>query len=134
MGFDGAIQNTFFVALGGALGTLVRQLINVAAFAPAFPIGTVIENVSGALLLGVTTGIISAVQEAPDWVRTGVGVGFCGGYTTMSTFAADVFVVSVHQAPEWTALYVGTSLVFGLAVAVAGLRLGQAAVRYWRRR
>lgn len=119
------LRQTLFVALGGAMGTLFRHALNMWTFAPAFPVGTVIENVTGALLLGVVTGWLATRKDAPDWLRSGVGVGFCGGYTTMSTFAADTFVVSVYQAPAMAGAYVGVSLVFGLALAWFGIAAGK---------
>ena len=119
------LQNTLFVALGGALGTMFRHLLNVWTFMPTFPVGTVIENLTGAFALGVTTGFIAALNSAPKWLRAGVGVGFCGGYTTMSTFAADSFVVTVYQSPLMAAGYVAVSLVFGLLLAWVGLGVGR---------
>ena len=119
------LKNSLFVAAGGALGTLFRHLINVTTFIPAWPVGTIIENLTGALLLGLVAGWLATRKTAPDWVRAGIGVGFCGGYTTMSTFAADSFVVHVHQAPAWAAGYVAVSLVFGLLFAWAGLAAGR---------
>ncbi len=89
------------------------------------PVGTVLENISGALLLGLTVGFIAKHKDAPSWLRLGVGTGFCGGYTTTSTFAADTFVVTVHQAPLWAAAYVATSLTFGLLFAVVGIAVGE---------
>lgn len=119
------LRDTLLVAIGGALGTLLRHLINVVAFIPGWPVGTVFENLTGAFLLGVAAGWLSTHKSSPDWVRKGIGVGFCGGYTTMSTFAADSFVVYLYQAPGWAAGYVAVSLVFGLLFAWIGLGVGK---------
>ncbi len=119
------LRNSLFVALGGALGTLLRHAINLWTFTPVFPVGTLLENITGALLLGIVTGWLTTHQNAPDWVRSGVGVGFCGGYTTMSTFAADSFVVSVHQTPVLATGYVTASLVAGFLLAWVGIGVGQ---------
>lgn len=123
------LRDSLFVAAGGAIGTLIRHLLNVAMFVPGWPLGTVVENITGALLLGLTTGWLASQKTSPEWIRTGIGVGFCGGYTTMSTFAADSFIVYLHQTPSWAAGYVAVSLVFGLLFAwgglVAGRRLGR---------
>lgn len=121
-------MKTLFVAAGGALGTLFRHLINVWTFTPAFPVGTVIENITGAFLLGVATGAIARLKRSPAWLKQGIGVGFCGGYTTTSTFAADTFVLTLHDAPALAALYVALSLVFGLLTAWLGLGTGRALV------
>ncbi len=123
-----AIRNTLFVAAGGALGTLFRHLINLATFTEAFPIGTAIENITGAFLLGMATGAIARMKQAPPWLKQGVGVGFCGGYTTTSTFAADTFVLTLQDAPALAAVYVAISLVFGLLTAWGGLSVGRSMV------
>lgn len=125
------LYNALLVGAGGALGTLFRQMINIWTFVPAWPVGTIVENLSGALLLGVVSGFIATRADAPDWLRTGVATGFCGGYTTMSTLASDTFVVAVYQAPAWAVGYVGVSLVFGLVLAWLGIRAGR---RLGRRR
>lgn len=119
------IRDSLFVAAGGAVGTLFRHLINLVTFIPGWPVGTVVENLTGAFLLGITAGWLATRKSAPGWVRKGIGVGFCGGYTTMSTFAADSFVVHIHQAPGWAAGYVAVSLVFGLLLAAGGLEVGR---------
>ncbi len=121
-----ALRNTLFVAAGGALGTLFRHLLNVATFSPAFPVGTVIENITGAFLLGLVTGAIAGIKQAPAWLKQGVAVGFCGGYTTTSTFAADSFVLVLHDTPGLAGLYVAVSLIFGLLAAWTGLGAGRA--------
>ena len=120
-----ALRHSFFVAFGGAVGTLFRHLLNVWTFTPVFPIGTVIENITGAFLLGIVTGWLSTIKTSSEWVRKGIGVGFCGGYTTTSTFAADSFIVTVQQTPAWAALYVALSLTLGLFTAWSGLGLGK---------
>lgn len=120
-----ALRHSLWVALGGALGTLLRHLLNVWTFTPAFPIGTVIENITGAFALGVVTGLLATLKQSPDWLRQGVGVGFCGGYTTMSTFAADTFIVTVHQTPLMAGFYVAISLIAGLFVAWSGIAIGR---------
>ncbi len=122
-------RNIFFVGLGGALGTLLRHVLNLASFSPYFPVGTLLENITGALLLGMTAGFIAASDRPPDWVRTGIGVGFCGGYTTTSTFAADTFILTLHNSPSTALVYAAASLSLGLLFAWFGLHIGQTLCR-----
>ncbi len=121
-----SLRHSLFVALGGAAGTLIRHLLNIWTFTPAFPVGTVIENITGAFLLGIVTGWLSTIKNSPEWVQKGVGVGFCGGYTTTSTFAADTFILTMYQTPAWAAFYVTLSLAMGLFTAWSGIGLGKA--------
>jgi protein CrcB len=82
------------VSVGGAVGTCARYFVSTWVGAPSwaqgFPVGTFVINVSGSLVLGVAAVIIR--QRLPPefgyWYLL-VGTGFCGGYTTFSTFEYD---------------------------------------------
>ena len=79
--------------LGGAIGTLCRywlaRWIGLQPWARGFPYGTMIVNVSGCFILGMVGGLLLEPMLAPEnehWYLL-LGSGFCGGYTTFSTFA-----------------------------------------------
>jgi CrcB protein len=81
-----------WIALGGALGTVARFAVS-GAFArlvgETFPWGTVVVNISGCFVIGVlatVTGPDGRVVVAPD-LRQFMLIGFCGGYTTFSSFS-----------------------------------------------
>lgn len=124
-----SLRNSLFVAIGGGLGALLRHLINLWTAGSTFPVGTVIENVSGALLLGMVVGYLATARKNPQWLRAGVGAGFCGGYTTTSTFAADSFLLAVRNEPIWAAVYVVVSLLLGFFAALAGMAAGESVGR-----
>ncbi len=83
--------NCLVVMAGGALGTLVRYLVSLAALpiSGRLPIGTMIINVTGSLLIGFfgTLTLAHGRYPASDSVRLFVMIGFCGGYTTFSSFS-----------------------------------------------
>lgn len=119
------------VALGGALGTVVRLLVarGVAGLAPmAFPLGTFLVNVTGSFLLGVI-GALVATRDVPhpDVWRLALGVGFLGGYTTFSTFEYETHTLLEDGAWLVAAANVALSVVLGLAA----VRAGVLAVRHW---
>lgn len=106
------------VAVGGAAGALGRHALTELAGSAS---GTLVVNLLGCLLLGVLVG------ARPDdaVLRLGLGTGVLGGFTTMSTFAAD----TLGLPPDRAAGYLLASVGGGLLMAHAGLVLGRARAR-----
>jgi fluoride exporter len=111
------------VALAAGTGAFARYLVDIAGArrSPAFPLGTVIVNVSGSLLLGLVTGL-SIHHGLPRTPTVVLSAGFAGGYTTLSTWAVETVVLS-RRARAAALLNVVASAVLGLAAAAAGLGL-----------
>src|SRR5687767_1413161 len=75
------------IALGGAAGSVVRALIALA-LPSRFPWATLLINVTGSLLIGwLMVRIGPAEQSSASSLRSLLVVGFCGGFTTFSTFS-----------------------------------------------
>ena len=112
------------VIIGGMLGTGLR--ITIDTLLPhsdhEFPLSTLIVNVAGALALGVL--VARVWPGAPAWLRAGLGAGLLGSFTTFSALA--VALVTLGPTPV-AVLYLGLSLLLGLAAAFLGLRLGRRA-------
>lgn len=75
------------VAAGGAIGAAARLFVDGALSARrsgAFPVATLLINITGSLLLGVLTGLV-LLPDTPQVWGTVLGTGFCGGFTTFST-------------------------------------------------
>ena len=115
------------LAIGGAIGTMSRyglaKWLGEVAWAKGFPLGTFVINVTGSFVLGMAATII--LERLPpthqDWYLL-FGTGFCGGYTTFSTFEWETFKL-VRDGSMWIALanIVGSVVVgfLGIIVAVA---------------
>ncbi len=119
------------VLVGGGLGALARYglggWIQDAAGA-SFPWGTLVINVSGSLLLALIYALLEGSRARPEW-RAFLGIGFCGGYTTFSTFSWEAF--RLLQDGQWnraTAYMLG-SLLLALAGTLAGFYLGETLLR-----
>lgn len=115
------------VALAGGVGAAARFVVDGAVRARTrgeLPLGTMVVNVSGSLLLGVLTGL-GLAHLASDQVVLVLGTGLLGGYTTFST--ASVETVRLLQAGRYAASLVASlgMLVAAVAAAGAGLWLGQ---------
>ena len=117
------------LALGGALGTLARYGLNGLisehqskhyAWSAVFPLGTVVINVTGCFLIGfIATVSGPAMGRAwlkPEW-RDFLMIGFCGGYTTFSSFGLQT--LNMARDAEWFSVVlniVGTNVLCLVAV------------------
>ncbi len=114
------------VAIGGFVGAPSRYLVDLVVTRRHdgnFPWGTIVINVSGSLLLGVLSGL-GLIHVLPPFDQALVGTGFCGAYTTFSTFTYETvrLVEDGHLARAGANVLV--SVVVGLAAAAAGLWIG----------
>ena len=116
------------VAVGAALGANLRYGVALWAakkWGSGFPVGTLIINVSGSLLIGFAVGLAATrLALSPTW-RLLVVTGFCGGYTTFSTFAYETYEL-LRAGSFWRGgLNAAASVFLGLAAVVTGLLLAR---------
>ncbi|TYP74876.1 fluoride efflux transporter CrcB [Paenibacillus methanolicus] len=113
----------WLIGLGGVAGTLARfyggKWMN-ARTGSSFPWGTWAINISGSLLLGILFGLHEAGRLS-EGVWLTLGTGFCGAYTTFSTFGHETVQLVSNGQTRRAALYVLSSVVLGLASAGLGL-------------
>ncbi len=113
------------VALGGAAGSVLRYLVSLwmKSVKADFPIATLLVNVIGCLLIGLFVRLLNTAGSSPV-IRAALTVGFCGGFTTFSTFSAE-FVTLVQEGREMRAvLYVVMSVTTGILATLVGMTLG----------
>lgn len=121
--------NLGWVALGGAIGTIGRYLVSLWAaerLSTAMPYGTLIVNVVGSLILGFVIGLFVRGVDLPDAVRLLVAVGFCGAFTTFSTYAVDTIGLLERPSLSSALLNIAINNVLCLVAAYGGLRLSGA--------
>ncbi|RXF74934.1 fluoride efflux transporter CrcB [Hansschlegelia zhihuaiae] len=119
----------FFVALGGALGSVARYGVNVAtmrAFGFGFPWGTLTVNVVGGLVMGLLAAFLALKVEAPPEIKLFLMTGVLGGFTTFSAFSLDAVMLWERGQPGLAAAYVAASVALSIGAVVAGLALGRA--------
>ncbi|HKK92904.1 MAG TPA: fluoride efflux transporter CrcB [Longimicrobiales bacterium] len=111
-----------WIGLGGAAGALARWGISGVvhgALGFAIPWGTLLVNVVGCFGLGIVAVWADAAASG-EWMRSAVGIGFLGAFTTFSTFSLEA-VRLVQDGHEGRAVvYVAASLVIGLLAVMAG--------------
>ncbi len=113
-------------AVAGGFGGAARFLLDTTIARhnrATVPMGTVIVNVSACLLLGLLTGYVLAHAGAED-VRTVLGVGFLGGYSTFSTAAVEGARLLRERRYAAAVLHGGGMLVASLVASAGGLLLG----------
>ncbi|MEO3942345.1 CrcB family protein [Paenarthrobacter nicotinovorans] len=116
------------VAAGGVFGALARYGLGLVIPAPgAWPLPTLLINLSGALALGALLEGLS--RRGPDVgnrqvLRLALGTGFLGAYTTYSTLALDAVHLFTAGAATAAAGYLAASLLGGAAATTAGIWVG----------
>jgi CrcB protein len=120
------IKLILLVGTGGFLGTTARFLTSryFAAFFPSsFPYGTFTVNILGSLLIGIIYGIAEKGDFITTEWRLFLTVGFCGGFTTFSAFAAENIALLRDAEYFNFFLYTGSSVIIGLLATFLGIML-----------
>lgn len=115
------------VFLGGGLGSVSRYLIsrtlNIAGF--PFPLGTFAVNIVGSLLLGFILGLALKTGQLSNNTTLFLATGFCGGFTTFSTFAFENQQLLKSGDYFNFALYTIGSIIVGFTAIFVGLYLSK---------
>jgi CrcB protein len=117
------------VALGGGLGAATRYLLGgwIAARAGAgFPWGTLVINASGSFLLCFLATLAVERYAIPPLWYLALGAGFCGGYTTFSTFSYETLRLAAEGSWARAAANVAASVGAGLICGALGILAGRA--------
>ena len=113
------------IALAGAAGTVARYLIStwMPRESGAFPYSTFVINIAGSFLIALASRLLSAPDSNP-MLRAALTIGFCGGFTTFSTFSAEFVALLQEGRAARALLYVMLSVGSGAIAVLAGLLLG----------
>ena len=117
-------RTLILVGIGGLAGSILRYLITLffaRQAGSAFPYGTLVVNLTGCFLIG----LIFALSEkgdvlSPEW-RILLTTGFCGGFTTFSTFSYESIRLMQDGEVLFVSLYVGISVIVGLLATWLGM-------------
>jgi CrcB protein len=114
------------IGVGGIAGAYCRYYFGKWVFskrATLFPLATFIINISGSFILGSLYSLHTQ-GHIPDWCWLIFGTGFCGAYTTFSTFGYETFQLLEKKKIGVAVAYIVLSIVFGLLFAWLGMDIG----------
>ena len=128
--------NYLYVALGSAAGGLARVLAGVwlqerlggvmpHSGAKPLPIGTLLVNITGSFLIGVLIVVLARRTSNAAMLHSLLVLGFCGGYTTFSTFSADTVALIESGAGSLAVMNVLASVALALLATLAGAALAR---------
>jgi CrcB protein len=115
----------FAVGLASAMGGMLRFAVARVFSWPAFPVGTLVINLSGSLFLGWFLTVAGDRLMVSDLMRVAIGVGFVGAYTTFSTYMFESDRMLQQGLGLRAMVYLVGSVVLGLVAVRAGVMLGR---------
>jgi CrcB protein len=128
MGTPSQLLASSYVALGGAIGALLRyqngRLLTYwlgPAMVTTFPWATLCVNVIGSLVMGLLAGFLARHGHGGEQWRLFIGVGVLGGYTTFSSFSLELMMLIERGQPFQALTYAFVSVLAGLTALYIGL-------------
>ncbi len=114
------------IGAGGFIGSISRYIVSQflqKVFETTFPIGTMAVNIIGSFLIGIIYALSDKSEILNAEWRMFLTVGFCGGFTTFSSFAFENYAMLNIQQYLFSVLYIGLSLILGLLAVYLGVIL-----------
>jgi CrcB protein len=127
------VRTFWAVAVGAAAGGVSRYYLSLAIYnrvGAAFPWGTLVVNVTGSLLLGFLMRYAIGTPSLSAEMRLLLTTGFCGGYTTFSTFSYETAMLMEDGQYERAATYAVASVVVALIATACGFMLARELISF----
>ena len=127
------IKQLILITIGGGLGSALRYLtsLGMTKYFPyiVFPLGTFVVNIIGCFIMGLLVGLSTRFAILDNELRFLLIIGFCGGYTTFSTFSLENLKL-FEAGNYWTlAFYIAASVVIGFIALWGGNLLSKIIVQ-----
>lgn len=122
------IKQLLLVGLGGGIGSIFRYLVSwwsLRRFEMDFPLATFIVNVTGCLLIGLLIGFSVRFNWLDQHLKLLLITGFCGGYTTFSTFSLENWSLFENGAYTHLVLNILGSIILGILAVWLGLYISK---------
>ncbi|PLX07431.1 MAG: fluoride efflux transporter CrcB [Marinilabiliales bacterium] len=120
------LKQILFVGLGGGAGSILRYMVTLISaknFDFKFPVHTFAVNILGSFIIGLIMGYLHKAGDTGSSLRYLIAIGFCGGFTTFSSFAFEnINLFSGNNT--WTALiYISSSIILCLLAVILGMQI-----------
>lgn len=114
------------IGAGGFLGSIARYLsqLGISRVLPViFPYGTLAVNVSGCFLIGIIYALSDRATALTPELRFFLATGFCGGFTTFSTFSYEAYNLIREGQYVFLSLYISMSVIIGVFATFLAITL-----------
>lgn len=120
------MKQLLLIGFGGFIGSIARFLVsklNVSWHVMSVPMGTLVVNIAGSLLIGFLAGIAAKSDVLSADLRLFLMVGVCGGFTTFSSFTNENMMLIQNGQTLTALIYISASVILGLVAVFLGYSL-----------
>ena len=119
------------VFIGGGFGSLARFGLNktMSGLSAVFPFSTFSANFLSCIMVGLTIAFIEEKILLSPIIKNFIIVGFCGGFSTFSTFIREIILLTEQNKAGPMIVYALLSLILGLVGLISGIWLGKLLIR-----
>jgi fluoride exporter len=120
------VRTFFIVGAGGFIGSGLRYLSQrfISGILPiSFPFGTLFINITGCFLIGILFALSDRTKMITPEIRMFLAIGFCGGFTTFSSFSLDSYSLLKDSQYLYFVLYAASSVILSILATVTGIWL-----------